>query len=245
MKISYAILSSDSSSLYLDFWPIVSEIWFKKFGIQPILIFIDNDLDKIIDETYGKVFKIKPIEDQPLHLQNQIVRFWFPIHFENEVSIISDIDMLPISLEYFNHQIANRDNDSYLHLNPCIDTYGRLPACYHVASGKLFKNILEIEEDWISFYFKVLNKGTIICKNDNLPIWFCDEAYTSNKVISKLNEYKISLLKRNGGQNGYRIDRANWKYNQWLLNYDYYYDLHSVRPLNDHKKEILEIKNSI
>lgn len=245
MKISYAIHSSDSSSLYLDFWPIVSEIWKQKFNVTPILIYIDNDLDKIIDETYGKVIRLKPIENQPIHLQNQIVRFWFPIKYQNEVSIISDIDMLPISNEYFTKQIENLDSKNYIHINPCVETYGRLPACYHIAKGEIFKKVLEIEEDWNKFYFKVLNEGSIICNNNNLPIWFCDESYTSSKVLAKTHTEIIKLISRENGQNGFRIDRSNWFYNKWLLNFDYYYDLHSLRPLKDYKNEINEIKDLI
>ena len=245
MKISYAIHSSDSSSLYLDFWPIVSEIWKEKFNVTPILIYIDNDLDKIIDETYGKVIRLKPIENQPIHLQNQIVRFWFPIKYQNEVSIISDIDMLPISNEYFTKQIEKFDSKNYIHINPCVETYGRLPACYHIAKGEIFKEVLEIEEDWNKFYFKVLNEGSIICNNNNLPIWFCDESYTSTKVLGKTHTEIIKLISRENGQNGFRIDRSNWFYNKWLLNFDYYYDLHSLRPLKDYKNEINEIKNLI
>jgi len=245
VKISYAIHSSDSSSLYLDFWPIVSEIWFKKFNVQPILIYIDHDLDKFIDESYGKVVRIKPIENQPIHLQNQIVRFWFPIKFQNEVSIISDIDMLPISNEYFIHQIMNLHLDNYIHLNPCVESYGRLPACYHLANGAKFQEILEIDNDWVTFYFKVLKEGSIICEKNSLPIWFCDEAYTSSKVLNHKNLGKIKLIQRKEGQNGYRIDRTNWLYNKWLLDYDYYFDLHSIRPLKDFKQEIYKIKNRI
>lgn len=245
MKISYAIHSSDSSSLYLDFWPIVSEIWAKRFGITPILIYIDNDTNKIIDETYGKVYRISPIENQPINLQNQIVRFWFPIKFKDEVSIISDIDMLPLSSEYFIEQVSKLNYENYIHLNPCIEDYGRLPVCYHIATGQKFQKVLEIENDWEEFYFKVIKEGYLICKKNNLPNWFCDESYTSNKVLNYSNLNDIKLIYRKGGQNGYRIDRSNWHYNKWLLNYDYYFDLHSLRPFNDNKIEIQNIKKMI
>ena len=45
MKIKYAIMSSDSNPLYLDFWPIVSKVWKEKFDIEPILYYIDENHD--------------------------------------------------------------------------------------------------------------------------------------------------------------------------------------------------------
>ncbi len=48
-------MSSDSNSLYLDFWPIVSKIWKKKFNITPILYYIDENHNIEISEEFGKV----------------------------------------------------------------------------------------------------------------------------------------------------------------------------------------------
>jgi hypothetical protein len=245
MKIDIAIHSSDSSSLYLDFWPIVSEIWFTKFNITPVLIYIDNDINKLIDETYGIVIRLIPIENEPISLQNQIARFWYTSKMPDSISIISDIDMLPISRKYFCDTIQDFKNDMYLHINPCIDTYGRLPACYHISLGKVFKEVLEIDDKWEDFYYKVKESGFKICEKNNLPNWFCDESYTTDKVLNYHDQNKIKFIQRENGQNGYRIDRANFKYFKYLLSLEYYYDMHSVRPYLDFKNEIDFIKNKI
>lgn len=245
MKIDLAIHSSDSSDLYLDFWPIVSKIWVKKFNVKPILIYIDDDIDKSIVNDYGEIVRIKPIPNEPINLQTQLARFWYTINYTELTSIISDIDMLPISLRYFVTNLISYNDSSYIHLNPCIEEYGRLPACYHVAKGRVFKEVLEINDGWRDFYFKVKELGTKICEREKLPIWFIDECYTSTKVLNYKNDISISLIPRVGGASGFRIDRSQWSYNKYLFNYDYYIDLHSIRPFNNHKTEISHIANLI
>ncbi len=245
MKIDLAIHSSDSSELYLDFWPIVSKIWVKKFNVKPILIYIDNDLNKSIVNDYGEIIRIKPIPNEPINLQTQLARFWYTINYPELSSIISDIDMLPISSKYFATNLIGCNESSYIHLNPCINEYGRLPACYHVAKGRVFKEVLEINDNWHDFYFKVKELGSKICEKENLPIWFIDECYTSFKVLNYNNDIDISLIPRVGGASGFRIDRSGWVYNKHLFKYDYYIDLHSIRPLSNHKIEVLEIADLI
>jgi len=243
VRIKYSIHASDSNSMYLDFWPIVSEIWVKKFNITPILIYIDNGEDSLLETKceYGVIYKVKAIKDFPIHLQTQIIRFWYTSLFPDDVSIISDIDMLPMSIDYFINSIKPYDENSYIHLNSCVESYGRLPACYHVAKGSQFKKVLEIEEDWTIFFKKVLHEGDIECKINNLPIWHSDECYTSNKVLHDKTS-KVILLKR---KENVRIDRSYWVYDKSFINYDYYLDAHSIRPYSENKQEIEFLKNKI
>jgi len=120
MKIDYAIISSDSNPMYLDFWPIVSKLWKQKFNIEPILIYIDEEKDKEISEEYGTVLRLTPLENIPLYIQTLWSRYWLPSLYPNKTCIISDIDMLPLSKEYFIDKIKEIPDDKYVHLNPCV-----------------------------------------------------------------------------------------------------------------------------
>lgn len=242
MLINYAIHSSDSNQMYLDFWPVVSEIWKKKFSIVPVLIFIDDE-DITVDNSYGIIIRLKPIKDIPIHLQTQIVRFWATTLFLNETSIICDIDMLPLSNDYFVDSIAKFPQESYIHLNPCFETYGRLPSCYHVAQGSTFKSVLDIDEDWEIFLKKILTNDKY-AKNlgHDKYAWFADELYSTDKVLSYVDKKNIHFVKRKGGQNGFRLDRGNWIYSKMLLKADYYFDAHSIRPYSLYAEEIEKVK---
>ena len=100
MKIDKVIHSCDNNKFYLDFWPLVSKIWKVKFNVEPILAFI-GDEDVEIDDTYGTVIRMGDVKGVPKYLQALWVRYWLPVTELDTVWMISDIDMLPISKEYF------------------------------------------------------------------------------------------------------------------------------------------------
>ena len=250
MKINNAIMSSDSNSLYLDFWPIVSKLWKKKFNITPILYYIDNNHDIEISEEYGKVIKLKPIGDIPVYLQCLWVRYWAFTEYPNDVNILSDIDMLPLSKEYFVEPIKNIDNTKYVHLNPCFKTYGMLPSCYHVCCGSLFKEIVNLHDKWedsIEFIHSLQIGSDPGGHLTGKTKWFTDERYSSNQVLTyqKSNPNNIVLIDRIGGQNGHRIDRSDWVYDVTKLKDEGYFDLHSIRPYDENQLEINKIVNIV
>lgn len=244
MKIDNVILSSDSNPTYLDFWPIVSKIWKTKFNIDPVLLYIDTNHNISIDEKYGKVIKIKPINNIPIYLQNQWVRFWYPSQELDKTWIISDIDMLPISKKYFINNCENIDDDIYVHLNPCLDiNAGNLPACYHVGKGHTFKEILQLHENWDDSINEINNSKTGMDQGGFLAgkkQWGADEICSTIKILNyrSRNPDRIKFIQRGKNNSEFRIDRSNWNYNAKSVKNDLYADCHCVRPYNLYKKEI-------
>lgn len=245
MKIDKVIVSSDNNHLYLDFWPLISKIWANKFNIEPVLVLIDNNnqLLKKIDTTHGKIIRYNIVDDIPIYLQTLWVRYWIPKIFPDSVCMISDIDMIPISQWYFVNQLENINNNHYVHLNPCYESYGTLPSCYHVAKGSLFDEILELHDDWSESikYLNNLNLGRMANGKDK---WFLDEQYSSNLIFKwkEKNEDKVHFLRRKDNR---RIDRSYWYYDKNLLKDKFYYDSHSLRPFNQYATEILKLVNFI
>ena len=246
MKIDKVIHSCDNNPFYMEFWPLVARVWKEKFDIEPHLIYIaeKKDLDVDLDETYGTVQRIEQLPDVPIYLQVLWCRYFFPSLELEKVSMISDIDMFPISKEYFVDQIANIDDNKYVHLNPCIDSYGTLPSCYHVAKGKKFKEVLELPDDWEKSVKMVMNSGLGSDPGAHLAgkeHWFADERYASLKVAKYPKKWDLEFVQRNGGQNGRRIDRSRWQYDPNLVRQGWYYDSHSIRPYSNFKKEVDEL----
>lgn len=241
MKIDYAVHSSDGNPYYLDFWPIVAPLW-RRWGIEPLLVYIDYDYEtKQIDETCGTVIRMKPLENIPIYFQCQWVRFWIPSQYPDKISILSDIDMLPISKQYFVDIPAKYSANMYIHLNankfPEI-----LNVCYHIAKGSLFKTVLELDDEWINSCTRVYNSGLGI-KNHGGHLegkmnWCTDEAYSTKKIVEYYKTYpeQFVLLHREPGR---RIDRVLWMYEPRLIQHNnYYYDAHCIRPYSENKQTI-------
>jgi hypothetical protein len=247
MKIDKVIHSSDNNPLYLDFWSSVSKVWKEKFNVEPVLVYIDDE-DVEIDDSCGSVIRIKPIENIPIYLQTLWVRYWLPSTEPETTWMISDIDMFPISKEYFLRQIEKIDDNKYVHLNPCIDQYGTLPSCYHVAKGKKFTEVLELPKSWEESLRMVYDSNLGSDPGSHLAgknCWFADERYANLKIVKYAKKWDLVFLERTGGQNGRRIDRGNWSYNPKLVEDGWYIDSHSIRPYNRYKKEIDKLVNLI
>jgi hypothetical protein len=249
MKIDRVILSSDENPLYLDFWPSVSKVWSEVFNIKPTLAVISDNKDILnsIDNTYGDVIRFDVVDNVPVYLQALWIRYWIPKQYPDDVCIISDIDMIPLSKWYFIEQINNIDNNDYVHLNPCYVSYGTLPSCYHVAKGKLFNEILNLHNTWEESVIHLNNLnvgqnpgGELNGKNQ----WFADEKHSSDLLFNwrSQNPDRVHFLEREEDR---RVDRSNWSYNIDLLKNGYYYDSHSIRPYLHYKNEIDKLINLI
>lgn len=236
MKIDYAIMSSDDNPLYLDFWLPISKVWKEKFNITPVLLYFGNGKPS---EEYGVVHYMGTNYNN-IPLASCWARYWLPSQLFNATCIITDIDMIPLSTWYFKNQIEHYTDDYYLHLNPCIETYTRLPSCYHVAKGSVFKEVLELPDSFQESYDLLLNSyfdnSTCYIKGGN-DKWCYDEYFATDKILKSKYE-KIMLIKRSGGQSGHRIDRTDWNYDERLFNAGYFYDSHSLRPYSEFKHKI-------
>jgi hypothetical protein len=215
--------------MYLDFWPLVSRVWKMKFGIDPVLIYVDDE-DSDIDNTYGKVYKMKPIPNYSTVLQSQFARIWLTTLFPEDICVLTDIDMFPISKKYFVEQLGNISDDKYVHINPSHIIYKNvnIPLCYNIAKGSTFTNVLNIDKQFDKF----------LIHNNVQDNWCADEHHITTQV-QKYDDQTIFInLPRDGGQNGRRIDRSKWNYDPDLFSIDFYYDSHSIRPYSENKEEI-------
>lgn len=250
MKIDYAIVSSDHNPTYLDFWPIVKDFWVNLIGIKPILVLI-SERDFIQEEDDCIIHEVKKIKGVCTGLQSKVVRMYITKYYQKNTCITSDIDMLPLSIEYFNNVARNVKEDCIAILSPDAPSaqyssyskipkaVARYPICYNVAKGSTFNEILGLDQSFEDYYSKISSfnwgGGT-------------DELYFG-KCIKEFNKDRVILLNRGWESSGlfrakYRIDRKYWHYDINLLKNDKYIDSHLVRPYNKYKKEVDTLINA-
>ena len=97
------LLSCDENPYYYDFWPFARDIWKKRIGVEPQLVLISDTKSTDNFDSDGVLY-VQKIEDVPIHLQAQLARIYYTKYFPNEVCLISDIDMFPVSSDFFNVQ---------------------------------------------------------------------------------------------------------------------------------------------
>lgn len=228
MKIDYAIVSSDNNPMYLDFWPIVRDLWINLIKIKPILVLI-SDKDKVTDNGDHIIHEIKSVDNVSTAFQSQVVRMYITKYYSDYVCITSDIDMLPLSYKYFNKIVEDYTNDDIVILSSDAYTIDRYPLCYNVATGKVFNDILDLNCSFSDYCDRLLkyNQG-----------WDTDELYFG-ECISKYNG-NTELLTRGWsmGMALSRIDRVFWRYDIQTLKDGDYIDCHSLRPYTTYKEQV-------
>jgi len=234
MKIDYAIMGSNMNPMYLDFWSIISKTWKEIFNITPVLGLICDEDSNLIEDEFGLVKKFKAIDGIDTGLQSQIVRHWLTKELTGNI-IISDIDMVPLSKEYFIDQIKNFDETKFYVMssdnNEC-NMNKEIPMCYNIANSKIYSNVLDLGDKWENFVTKLnsMNFG-----------WTTDQNYLWIKVHEQINKDKESVVLLNRGWSmgaNKRIDRLWWSYEPNLVKNGYYIDSHLLRPYNENKERV-------
>jgi hypothetical protein len=224
LKINRAIVSTDDNPLYYEFWPLVASAW-NNFGIKATVAVVGN---LNLDHSFGSIIKVPVIEGIPSGFIAQVIRFIIPCLFPEEVSIIGDIDMVPLQKKYFTTKITSYSNENIIIFS--ADAYKselRYPMCYIAAKGKYFQEIIGLKStDYPSIRSFIIQLHAL-----NLN-WETDELYFAKCLsLSPLIDQTI-FLKR-GGWHPFasnRIDRDNWKYSLLSFFFNRYIDSHSLRP---------------
>lgn len=237
MKIKYAIVSSNNNKNYLDFWPIVKKLWVDLIGIKPILVLI-SDKDLVTDYGDSIIHEIKYIDGYDSGFLSQISRMYVTKYYNDDVCIISDIDMLPLSKTYFNDYLNEVPDNDIAILSSDAYNYLRFPICYNAGNGQIFNDILDLECDFSEYAkrLKGFNWG-----------WDTDELYFAMKVNEYNEKNRIHLFKRGwvSGIANDRIDRIRWSYDENKLKNGGYIDSHSLRPYNEFKPHIDNLVNTV
>ena len=235
-KIDRVIVSSDANPFFLDFWPIVAKAW-NKMGIKPTLALIATE-DVQVDETIGDVIRFEPLAGVPRVCQAKYIRLLLPAYFEDEVCLISDIDMLPLNKDYFIENVKDVPDDCFAVYRD--KAYGgrysvykrnRYPMCYTAAKGSVFKEIFQIRstED-IPRIMRRWTKKWGRHKSDEYPLTI---------LVMTWKYFHTRCVRLGLGVK--RIDRSNWIYDVDKLKDGYYIDSHMLRPYSKYKKEIDEL----
>ena len=241
MKLKYAVVSSDSNPEYLDFWPYVAKAW-KRIGIEPVLIYIDKEAPDSSVNSYGRVIYLESISDWTISQQAQCIRFW-AAKLLDAPFIISDIDMLPISGEYYKNGVASIGDKGLVSYSSDIIKYRwyrtnpQYPMCYLAGDTQSFIDLLEMKDNSHQDFLRRLIRMNIRFGTDQK--FFYNQSVKNRHIV-------ITHLERGWIEEKYatrRLDKAIWPKSDY--NADEYIDCHLPRPLSSNIGICKELFNKI
>lgn len=237
------IFSVDDNINYYNFWKLNSEICNKILKLTPVLFHITDEETDFFEDKYGLVKKVKKSKNYKTSLQSQLYRMYGTKYFENDICIISDIDLILYNKSYLTYLLREFESCDLLIPNSdgydmsraeCIKynvyNHPRFLMTYNIALGKTFKNILL---DYDTELFESFLERVFPKYEDK---WSTDEYYFGERVFNKEHELVIKKLKRGYMSNFFLTDRIEkWNFlenNPWKLdlrnqlNYDKFIDCH-------------------
>jgi len=242
MELKYSVVSSNSNPEYLDFWPYVAKAWKNLIELEPVLLYIDKDSPPEWVYDHGKVLYFQSIEEWDIVQQSQCIRFWAAKVLDAPF-IISDMDMLPISKEYYVGGVSDLGVNGIASYSSDIIKYRwyrtnpQYPMCYLAGDPKSFIDLLDLKDD---SHFSFLRR----LKNMNIR-YGTDQKFFYNQTLRKQKDY-IKHMERGWIEEKYatgRLDKAIWPkpgYNPME-----YIDCHLPRPYSNNKNICDDLFNKL
>ena len=232
MNLEYAVVSSNSNPEYLDFWPYVAKAWKNIIGLEPVLIYIDSQEPPSWVHNYGKVYYLKALDNWDIAQQSQCIRFW-AARILNAPFIISDIDMLPISRDYYIKNAESSEETGIISYSSDIINYRwyrtnpQYPMCYLAGDPKSFIEALDLNDNNYMVFLSRLKRMNLRSGTD--------QKFFYNQITRKRFP-KIKHLERGWVEEKYatrRLDKVIWPKSDY--NVDEYIDCHLPRSYGNNK----------
>lgn len=227
MKIDYAIMSCDMNPFYMDFIPVVSEAW-KRIGIMPVYAIVGDRSGRQLSKR-EIIHYVPEVEGVKTSFTAQNARIWLWKELQGNC-ILSDVDMMPLSGEYFNGTAEKyQEHEIISYCNDAEEKFGQIAACYILARTNIMRGLIleNTYEEFIKARAEETGQG-----------WGGDQWYLG-ELLKKYSA--VVRLKRgfnSGGEAFNRLDRVNWHIDPSKVAAGYYYDAHLPRPYAKHKEEI-------
>lgn len=250
----YVVLSGDTSSGFLDFYPIVAEAWKRVWDVPVLLgiLEVENTSSKKLQCVFGTQIKVKAVPDFSIQSQAKMLRYWIAAQQEEKVCLIQDLDYIPLSRWYLNERLIDKNGiQLFIGTSPRHYTQpgeeGKFPAGNMTAAGYVFKHFINYFDlpfsDWLKRF--VANPKIYIedSKANPYSSLFSDESWW--RTYLKLNHFPEEFFcKREALLYPFSdriIDRAKWEFDSIKLYDEYYYGAHLLRPYKLYEDQILPL----
>lgn len=168
----------------------------------------------------------------------KVLRWIAACEFTDEYVLITDVDMLPLNVDYFNECASHAQPDKILFFTSELEgeDKGKYPACYTLAKGSTFARYINPDNLNVRDLIRSWDFGPM-ANPSQLP--FSDESLT--KFLFK-DAPKICLERHHQYR---RLCRSNWRPDAEKLAQHWYIDCHMLRPFSENRDELRPVFQSI
>jgi hypothetical protein len=248
MKIDLVLTAGNLSPHYTPLFPYIHKVWKHRFNLPCYMILISNHIPEYLNEYKDYIILWKPNTDMSDIYVAQVIRILYPALFDNKNVLITDLDIIPVSKDYFTKTIENYDENKFISYTDRYIDRNMLAVCYNVANSKIWKSLFNINNanDIEKLLLKWYNKQYTGRKN--CPGWFTDQQklYQITKNFKDLIIFKDKDInfKRSDNRQRNKIEILK-NFNDYLNNIDKFTDIHVIRPFNKNENYIKKMVNKL
>ena len=249
MKLTDILTASNMNPDYYKFIPIFIKTWKKILPEVNIhIIVIADDLIKELIPYKEHIKLFSPIENIETSFIAQNIRLFYPALLKKAKGgiLITDMDIIPMSKNYFIESITNIENNKFVCYRPlsCVGK-NEMVMCYNIAHQNVWSEIFNINSlnDIVNTLLSINKKDKYIGENANVyykPFWITDQLYLYEKTQewNKLSNNLI-ILDNDKINKFTRLDKIyiNYYTKDFIKNNNFI-DFHMPRPYNSYKQTI-------
>ena len=224
-KPTKIFISSNENPEYIQFWPLVASAW-NHLGFDPVLALVTSQPESRWSwmRDFGEVVRFAEHDEMPSGNWAKMARWWLYSKYENEIGIVSDMDMIPLQRGYFEALPKEYNPETHLLIKGTYDMnpQGKFPGCYMTATGKVWKEILKPEKyesphEWVKQFYDRARHDEKEAVNSAYDV-FSEESLMRSVVLEwdPSGDRTIRLDRPGGWQHGgvkstsLRVDRSAW-----------------------------------
>lgn len=241
--IDKIVVSSDTSPMFLNYWPVVALSWKKIFNLDPTLVLVapssfDNSIiDRLRD--FGEVEVVEALPDVPEANQAKLSRWFYACQQKSIVVSIEDIDTIFLRSDFLEDRLRDFDPSKLLGIGSEVYDYEeglmKFPASNLTGSGEIFAKLFGYRDEMtFNDFVKQFKKFTIFDKLEdpyNSPKYFSDESLIrALRASNKFND--IEVIERNIDIRAKWLDRSWWPSNS-SFDISQYTTVNFLRPLRE------------
>ena len=251
MKLDCVLTACNTNPLYIDFIPSFIKCWNKLYPTVDVKIILINDIipDKFKQHQHN-IILFKPIAKISTAFIGQYIRLLYPaiLNYQNGI-LITDMDMLPMSKNYYSENIKEYSDENFICMRDVlIKSHKQFAMCYNVAINTVWREIFNISslEDVINRLKQIYNSIEYKIRG----IGWSKDQVDLYRLALKWHEKTNKLIILEDSKTKFkRLDRAvKINTNDQIIidniKQGYYVDYHCYRPYKKYKTindKIIEI----
>lgn len=236
------ITATNDDKNYLQFADLVPHAWKKLIPEARIMVgHVSWQVNGELIIPDAEVRQFTPEPDIPTCNLAKISRLIMASEMGDEVCILTDMDMMPLSRYPFHGILTSKHNGALTcYGGDAYEQEGRFPICYLIGTGNMFKALVNPKGLSYKALLDSWKRRRLDHKDNisNLP--FSDESLV--RALIKENEIPMKVLKRgwvNNVAKG-RVDRT-----RWVMLGKGAIDAHLPKPYEKNRKKIAQLEKIV